>query len=206
MPAHKKPRLLPDVKTCENCGGEFRRPANFADKFWSKKRFCSLSCVARWGHKSRVTETPEDRFWRSVDQSEGQGPKGDCWEWRKGRLEAGYGRISISKGEEKAHRFAYALAFGSIPEGMIICHSCDNPPCVNPSHLFCGTHSDNSQDMAAKDRSHFGTSHHRAKLGEDDIRAIRADDRLHVDIAAAYGVTRGLVSMIKRREIWTRIG
>ena len=205
MPAHKKPRLLPDVKPCEQCGVDFRRSVRYADKFWSTKRFCSPSCAARWSNLHRLRTTTEDRFWSYVDQRAGQGPNGDCWEWTAGRLEAGYGRLSVGASEVKAHRYAWETAYGPIPTGMMVCHHCDNPPCCNPNHLFIGTAVDNSDDKVAKQRHLFGETHRMAKLTDGDVRAIRADARMQVEIALTYGVTQGLVGMIKRGVIWKHI-
>jgi len=205
MPARKKPRLLPDVKPCEQCGIDFRRPDRFADGFWSKKRFCSPSCATIWNNTHRARASAEDRFWDGVDQSPGQGPSGDCWEWTKGRVEQGYGRLSVGLGEVRAHRLSFEIAFGPIPEGLMVCHHCDNPPCCNPSHLFVGTNTDNMADMATKGRSLQGTRHHKAKLTDDDVRAIRADCRMQIEIAPAYGVTQGLIGMIKRGEVWKHL-
>lgn len=79
---------------------------------------------------------------------------GDCWEWRGVRNRDGYGVISRGRGNKKvlAHRAAYAEWVDPIPEGMVVMHSCDNPPCVNPEHLTVGTQRDNIRDMAAKRR------------------------------------------------------
>lgn len=205
MPAHRKPRLLPDVKLCEKCGGAFHRPPTFADRFWGRKRFCSPSCATTWNNLKRQRPADEERFWEAVDQTPGLGPNGTCWEWAKGRVKQGYGRLSVGTGEVRAHRYAYELAFGPVPHGLLVCHRCDHPPCCNPAHLFVGTHSDNMADMATKGRSLQGARHHKSKLTDDDVHAIRADDRLQIEIAAAYGVTQGLVGMIKRREIWTHL-
>lgn len=205
MPAHRKPRLLPDVKPCEQCGQPFHRPAKYADSFWIKKRFCSLSCASTYGHAMRERVSVEERFWSAIDKSPGQGPNGDCWEWTLGRLEWGYGRFAVGRGEVKAHRMAYELAVGPVPDGLMVCHHCDNPPCCNPSHLFVGDGFDNMGDMAAKGRSLQGVKHHKAKLSDDDVRAIRVDTRRQVEIAEEYGVSRGLVGHIKRRLIWKHI-
>lgn len=88
---------------------------------------------------------------------------------------------------------------------MMVCHHCDNPPCCNPNHLFLGTALHNSDDKVSKRRHVFGEGHHKAKLTDDQIRAIRADTRMQIEIAPAYGVTQGLIGMIKRREIWSHI-
>ena len=204
MPAHRKPRLLPDVKPCQQCGTGFIRPPKYADAFWAQKRFCTASCASSWNNAHRV-RVVDLRFWGLVDQTPGQGPNGDCWEWTKGRVGLGYGRLSVGKGEVRAHRFAFSTAFGPIPNGMMVCHRCDNPACCNPNHLFLGTHDDNMADMAMKGRSLQGVKHHKAKLNDAEVRAIRLDGRMQIELAEAYGVTQGLIGMIKRREIWSHL-
>lgn len=89
----------------------------------------------------------EDRFWSNVDRT------GDCWIWIGSRLPSGYGRIG---GRGYAHRVSWALANGPIPAGMCILHRCDNPPCVNPSHLWIGTVADNMHDRDRKGRHRYG--------------------------------------------------
>lgn len=73
-----------------------------------------------------------------------------CWKWRGAKLKHGYGRYS---GGLLAHRITYELLVGPIPEGLLVLHSCDNPECTNPKHLFLGTHSDNAKDMVLKGRN-----------------------------------------------------
>jgi hypothetical protein len=93
--------------------------------------------------------TTEDRFWRKVART---GPA-ECWLWLAGRNPKGYGRFGMHGSAVFAHRQAYALTVGAIPEGMYVCHRCDNPPCCNPEHLFLGTHADNIRDMTRKGRA-----------------------------------------------------
>ena len=75
-----------------------------------------------------------------------------CWEWLGEKTEKGYGRLTIKKKHYRAHRLSYGFYVGDIPEGLLVCHHCDNPGCVNPSHLFIGTDMDNVHDMIKKGR------------------------------------------------------
>lgn len=96
-----------------------------------------------------ISEMDKARFWSKVNQTE------YCWEWSAYLDKNGYGVFSLGKYSPRvsAHRFAYMLINGSIETGKVVCHSCDNPKCVNPSHLFIGTHQDNMRDMHVKGRA-----------------------------------------------------
>lgn len=95
--------------------------------------------------------TEQERFWSKVNRKDG-----GCWEWAAGRFSYGYGafkrRVDGAWKQQKAHRLAYEWLVGPIPDGLIVCHACDNPPCCNPDHLFLGTQLDNQRDMIAKGR------------------------------------------------------
>jgi len=92
------------------------------------------------------------RFWARVNADPGHGPNGDCWLWMGPKDSNGYGRIGCDNKVMLTHRFALELVIGKIPDRHFSCHKCDNPSCVRPDHLFCGTAADNSLDMVAKGR------------------------------------------------------
>lgn len=134
-----------------------------------------------------------------------------CWTWNGAKNTYGYGTITYQGRTHLAHRLAYAVTYGPIPDGMMVLHCCDNPACVNPAHLRVGTQFENMQDAAAKGRlrtpriAMFGSTNPSAKLTERKVRKIRkrlsqGEDQ-HV-VAARYGVSRSLIGQIERRQIW----
>ncbi len=157
--------------------------------------------------------TSEQRFWAFVNKDGPAHPYhpdlGLCWLWTAHTVHFGYGEVSVAGVNWRAHRYAYKLAHGRLPRRMFVCHSCDNPPCCNPAHLFLGTQQDNLDDCARKGRTTKGTRNGQfthpertargekgghAKLTTDNVRAMR---RAHfVDgvpcsrLAAQYGVCK----------------
>ena len=137
----------------------------------------------------------EDRFHKKyvVDVETG------CWEWSGTTGTFGYGAFSINNGTMKAHRYSYELHYGSIPKGMKVCHTCDNPSCVNPEHLFLGTQSDNMKDMLNKDRS--GAAKLTIQLVSEILMWLKLGYTV-VDIAASYNVSYSAISHIKNGRSW----
>ena len=150
-----------------------------------------------------VPVKPEIRFWAKVDKL------GDCWLWTAGRLKDGYGAFRIFTGNNtSAHRFSWELHFGQIPAGMLVCHKCDVPLCVNPSHLFLGTPLDNTRDMMSKMRHSIGEQRPASKLTNQKVRAIRrllAKGWRQAWLATLLGVDKTLISQISRGIIWTHV-
>lgn len=130
-----------------------------------------------------------------------------CVEWIGCTNHAGYGSMKVNGRTMLAHRASFELNRGPIPEGQWVLHRCDNPPCVNPDHLFLGDVQANVDDMMAKGRGRKakGVGHGAAKLTEDQVRAIRADPRKLRDIAPDYGIGKSTVGYIKSRKIWGHI-
>lgn len=138
-------------------------------------------------------------------------PESGCWLWLGAwHPRWKYGQFKLRGKHEGAHRASYILHRGRIPKGAFVCHKCDTPPCVNPEHLFIGTHADNVADMVAKGRhSPFraeGESHPRARLTERQVIAIFHDKRRTTDIAKAYGVSLPTVCAIKSGQNWRHLG
>lgn len=144
-----------------------------------------------------------ERFLSYVDKS-----VGDCWIWRGARQSRNrYGTFGIGGKILLSHRVSYELHCGEIPKGMHVLHKCDVPYCVNPAHLFLGTHQDNMADKECKGRGNQpkGERHGNAKLTEENVRSIRASSETLKTLAVRYGVTFGLISHIKRGRAWTHI-
>jgi len=154
-----------------------------------------------WSRKSRPLS---ERFWEKVNVRGSE----ECWPWLAATKQGGYGRISGERGEPQlSHRVAYKLAVGTIPDGLVVCHRCDNPSCVNPSHLYLGTQADNLCDMRSKGRGNppRGSRHPKARLTEELARAIRHDPRSHRQIARELGIGKSTIGMVKAGITWTHV-
>ena len=141
----------------------------------------------------------QQRFDYYADKS--RGPDA-CWPWKGATNKDGYGKTWVSGKFLQAHRLSWELANGPIPVGLSICHKCDNPPCVNPQHLFTGTTAANMADRNRKGRHAHGARHYRAKLNAEQVVSIRNDTRVGRVIAEEYGIHTETVYGIKNRWSW----
>lgn len=146
----------------------------------------------------------QERLWAKTKIG---GPS-DCWEWQGWRHPVGghgqIGRGRRTDGLAYTHVVAWEVANGPVPDGMYVCHRCDNPPCVNPAHLFLGTAADNVGDMVGKRRHSFGEAH-ATKLSEDDVSAIRrriAEGETQQRVADSFGVSRSMIGKIAKFNCW----
>jgi hypothetical protein len=151
-----------------------------------RQAFCGLPCS----------------FWAKVNKTEG------CWLWTAS-TSYDYGAFRYEKRLYKAHRLSWELSVGPVPSGLHVLHRCDTPRCVNPAHLFLGTHKDNCHDMAVKGRASKGSHRHNAKLTEEAARAallIHSREVIGVcALARLFGVSHSTMGMLLRGQRWKHI-
>lgn len=160
---------------------------------------------------TNLVKTTVEKFWDNVQKADGDA----CWLWT-GPLSKPwrYGMFSYAPRKNmSAHRWIYMHLHGPLPSRIKVCHTCDNPQCVRPDHLFEGTHSDNMKDCAAKGRMNYqidptiiqGENNGQARLTADDVRAIRASNESMAALAIRYGVGHTTIRHIIQRDTWKHI-
>lgn len=187
-------------KTCELCGCALDVSASHKNQRFHQ------SCAQTARHPPVSV-----RFWSKVDR----GDHASCWLWVRGqRNRSGYGMFrDPSKGRSVlAHRFSWEQVNGPIPDGLFICHHCDNPQCVNPWHLFAGTPKDNIQDMLRKSRNNpanapRGERHPMARLSVEEVKAIRSlfGTTTVSNLARQFKVERATIRRVAQGATWRSV-
>lgn len=190
-------------KKCSKCGVE--KPLS---EFWANKKGADVKrpdCRGCYGLPA-VKQSIESKLWgqtRRVD-------KESCWIWTGYTLgKGGYGAIKHNNQRLLVHRVSYELHIGIIPAGLFVLHKCDNPPCVNPNHLFLGTNQDNMIDMVEKGRNkpRRGETNNKVKLTEAKVREIRqlyaTGETSQRKLARRYGVGQPCIKDIVNKVTWS---
>jgi hypothetical protein len=162
------------------------------------RKYCSRSCAGKSVGASNKRDAAE-RFNASSYVVDSNG----CWIWQMSKMRGGYGQFTHASGPY-AHRVAYELFVGDVPQGLMVCHHCDVRSCVNPDHLFLGTGAENTADRDQKGRTAQGETHHLAKLSAAQVREIRASKDRPAVLASRFGISVGHVGKLRRgdRECW----
>lgn len=187
---------------CQCCCGADAPIATFTSRKWGVVE----GKPQRFTHGHNGRKPLAERFWAQVDKASGPNA---CWLWMAATCRRGYGRIGIDTNKiAVTSRVSWELTYGPIPNGLHVLHRCDNPPCVNPAHLFLGTQADNNADKLAKNRGTKGDTHGTSKLAENQIREIRSLHSAGImqkDIATRFNVSKATVNAIVHRRTWKHV-
>ena len=172
-------------------------------------RFCKVCLRAEVTRRKETGLLPQKTERERFDEYAGSGSPDECWVWRGGLSQAGYGKFWRNGRTDLAHRVMYEYTLGAVPDDMWVLHRCDNPPCMNPRHLFLGTHADNENDKDAKGRRKRGSQTRKSKLDEARVTQIREMHAAGVQqktIAREFGVDITTVNDVVHRHTWRHVG
>ncbi len=186
-----------------NCGSEKSVTQHNLNTGWSK----SCGCFAKEVNskpKNFPIERTIKKFWDKIEKTE------SCWLWKGSKDGCGYGNFIFHGKCTHANRVSWKLFRGEIPKGLYVCHTCDNPSCVNPDHLFLGTQKQNMIDCSKKGRmgNRKGTANANAKLTEQkviEIRFMSFSGMNGGDICRKFGLSKSTLNNIKHRKTWKHI-
>ena len=184
------------ICSVEGCDTKSRRHGLCTKHFARKKKGQSMT------EKSVYEQTDMERFLAKVTPQEN-----GCWYWKYKRYDGRSNTFYMDGRPQSAYRSAYRLFKGPIAEGLCVCHTCDNGLCVNPDHLWLGTHAENSRDMTEKGRGRppEGLRNPHARLNPDIVREIRASNETGTQLAKKYGVSKAIVYDVIHGRSWRSV-
>lgn len=204
-------------KKCRTCGVTF-----FIKTYKNKGVFCSVKCIRYQPDKKPLSKKINSGFWvTATEEQKFEKMKfffehlvirsDKCWSWKNSTDRMGYASIYMGPGKRiLGHRASWLIYKGDIPNGMFVCHHCDNPECTNPEHLFIGTPKDNTQDCLKKQRRNAarGEKHYYAKLTQDQVIEIRRLSQLKYSqskLAKMFEVSPSGIQGVIERKTWKHV-
>lgn len=185
------------IKQCENCGKSFNidDTKSHSHSWFKSSKFCTKACSVDARRFNPLKDF--ERYYLPE-------PNTGCWLW-VGSSSGRYGSASIDGKNARAHIVSYEMHVGPIPKGLILRHKCDQPFCVNPDHLVPGTQKENMQDKIDRGRNIVGSKCSQAKLDEEKVADILKSKSSGRYLASKYGVSEGVISMVRSRKIWRHV-
>lgn len=183
-------------KDCAECGATFFRDKRNTYKYWSKAKFCSRICSSKSGARKMVggSEKIKSRFFTNIVKVEG-----GCWSWVGTTRPDGRGYMSVRGKRKPAHHLSLEIHNRPLPDGKIACHTCNNKNCVNPDHLYHGTHAENSRDAVLAGAIHW------RKLTKDQVISIRKSTESIRVLSDRYGVSPAAIAKVIKRITWKHV-
>lgn len=190
---------------CSHCKGRFERAYGLAKSRRARPQYCSRNCELS-AKRARALAAASESFWSRVDKRADD----TCWPWSGQINESGYGVCNlVGHATTLAHRIAFTFSSGRDPGDLNVCHSCDNPPCCNPNHLWLGTRAENIADMDRKGRRRAairrGVKSSACRLGEAQVMELLTSPETNRQAAARLGVTPSAIFNIRTGRTWSHL-